>query len=91
MTLAPSVKYRSAYVDRSERFEIKSPLVAAALLALGHELVGVVHGRLLFRNTARADYARINRNADEARAMLERTTQSSTSKGQGHVNDDRQQ
>jgi hypothetical protein len=92
MTPVPAVQYRSAYIDRAERFEVRNPLIAGTLMALGHEVLGVIEGRLLFRKAARADFQRINLNADEARALLERAhTHSSTSKGQGHGNADRQQ
>jgi hypothetical protein len=64
---------KTAHLDRGDRIEVGHPLVAASLMALGHELVGVVAGgRLLFRRTAAADYDKINKLADEARAALER-------------------
>jgi hypothetical protein len=73
MSPVPPPEHRPAYLDRQDRIEVGHPIAAAALVALGHELLGVVAGgRLLFLRTAAADYNRINALTDEVRASIER-------------------
>jgi hypothetical protein len=81
------------FIDRADRIEIGHPLIAGALVALGHEMIGVVGGRILFRKTAKDDFVCVNRYADEARALLERARTHSTTpylRSQGHHADHQQ-
>jgi len=94
MTPVPEPRSKPAYLDRADRFEVGHPLIAGTLMALGHEMLGVVGGRVLFRRTAEDDFEKINRNADEARALLERARGYSTNpyyRSQGHHDNRRQQ
>ncbi len=80
MTPVPQPETKPAYVDPRDRLEVHHVVIAAALVALNHELVRVdarpsAKPLFIFRKSATADHDRLSRLIDEMNAEVDRTKQ----------------